>query len=150
MLISFAVVSYPLLVIIDITAVWCLQQGSQVTAWNHDVTTDRPTCQHTAHIVDSRLHPKPLSAAPVSHGTSTRTTAQLHTTATTHHTRLTASFPGQPGSAGTRNVQPVNEENDLNEERDNGEGSCISWTICKQSIHQQLISFYRPDALPDA
>ena len=107
MLISFAVVSYPLPVIIDITAVWCLQQGSQVTAWNHDVTTDRPTCQHTAHIVDSRLHPKPLSAAPVSHGTATRTTAQLHTTATTHHTRLTASFPGQPGSAGTRKVQPV-------------------------------------------
>ena len=146
MLISFAVVSYPLLVIIDITAVWCLQQGIQVTAWNHDVTTDRPTCQHTAHIVDSRLHPKPLSAAPVSHGTATRTTAQSHTT---HH-------PPHPFNSlfcrttWVSRYQKGTTSLDLNEERDNGEGSCISWTICKQSIHQQLISFYRPDALPDA
>jgi len=75
-----------------------------------------------------------------------------------HYTRLTASFPGQSGQAGTRKVKT---SLDLNEARDYGVWGCsgISWIIRKQSapslqtdnhINIPLLNFYRPDAFPDA
>ena len=60
-----------------------------------------------------------------------------------YYTRLTASFPGQPGLAGTRKVKPVC----LNEARDDGVLGCngISWTICKQSApHSRQITTTTP------
>jgi len=49
-----------------------------------------------------------------------------------HYTCLAASFPGQPGYAGTKKSKI---SLGLNEARDNGvwDGSGISRTICKQS-----------------
>jgi len=48
------------------------------------------------------------------------------------YTRLTASFPGQPGYAGTRKVKPVWIEM-RHEMMGFWDGSGISWTACKQS-----------------
>ena len=59
-----------------------------------------------------------------------------------YYTRLTASFPRQPGQAGTRKVKPVL---DLNEARDDGVLGCSN-----QLNHMQTIVIYRLDALPDA
>ena len=53
------------------------------------------------------------------------TTAQNHTHTHTH-TRLTALFPGLPGSAGTRKVKPI--WTLLKQETESGSG--ISWAIC--------------------
>jgi len=90
--------------------------------------------------------------------------------------RLTASFPGQPGQAGTKEVKPL----DFNEARDDGMAAppyplhdfkalykcciiiiiiIISWIMCKSCAPRcrQIIkpaprhsSFYRPDVLPNA
>ena len=78
-----------------------------------------------------------------------------HTHTHTHtHTRLTALFPGLPGSAGTRKVKPIWIL--LKQETESGSG--ISWAICKCAPRSRQITtpathhsvFYRPDALPAA
>ena len=68
------------------------------------------------------------------------------------HTRLTALFPGLPGSAGTKKVKPtwilLKHETVI--------GSGISWAVCKSAPRSRQITtpathrsvFYRPDALP--
>jgi len=77
-----------------------------------------------------------------------------HTTHTHTHTRLTALFPGPPGSAGTRKVTPIW----IFVKQETVSGSAISWAICKSAPHSRQITtpapdnsvFYRPDALPAA
>ena len=53
------------------------------------------------------------------------------TPTTLHYSRLTASFPGQPGSAGTRKAQLVWIQM-RQEMMGFWDDSGISWTICKQ------------------
>jgi len=74
-----------------------------------------------------------------------------------HYTRLTVSFPGQPGEAGTRKVKT---NPDLNGASDNG---VLRWqwhqlehmlTICTSlqadnHTNTSSINFYRRDALPN-
>jgi len=70
------------------------------------------------------------------------------------HIRLTALFPGLPGSAGTRKVKPIG----ILLKQEIVSGSGINWAICKcapcsrqittPTPHQSV--FYRPDALPAA
>jgi len=77
-----------------------------------------------------------------------------------YYTRLTASFPGQPGYQNGKTSVDLNE----NEASDDEVLGCsgISWTICKQSApcsrqittptphHSSKETFYRLDALPNA
>jgi len=58
------------------------------------------------------------------------------------HTRLTASFPGLPGWAGTRKVKPIWVL--LKQETVSGSG--ISWTICKSSPRSRQITTPAPTA----
>ena len=51
------------------------------------------------------------------------------TVATHTHTRLTALFPGQPRSAGTRKVKPIW----ILLKQETVSGSGISWAICKSA-----------------
>ena len=80
-----------------------------------------------------------------------------YTHARTHartHTRLTALFPGLPGSVGTRKVKPIW----ILLKQEIVSGSGISWAICKCAPCSRQITtptphhsvFYRPDALPAA
>ena len=70
----------------------------------------------------------------------------------THHTRLTALFPGLPRWARTRKVKPIWIL--LKQEAVSGSG--ISWAICKSASRSRQITmpaphhsfFYRLDALP--
>jgi len=70
------------------------------------------------------------------------------------HTRLTALFPGLPGSAGTRKVKPIW----ILLKQETVSDSGISWAICKSAPRSRQITtpaphhsvFYRPDALPAA
>ena len=70
------------------------------------------------------------------------------------HTRLTALFPGLPGSAGTRKAKPIW----ILLKQETVSGSGISWAICKPAPSSRQITtpashhsvFYRPDALPAA
>ena len=70
------------------------------------------------------------------------------------HTRLTALFPGLPGSAGTRKVKPIC----ILLKQEIVSGSGINWAICKCAPCSRQITtptphhsvFYRPDALPAA
>ena len=70
------------------------------------------------------------------------------------HTRLTALFPGLPGWAGTRKVNPIW----ILLKQETVRGSGISWAICKSAPRSRQITtpaphnsvFYRPDALPAA
>jgi len=70
------------------------------------------------------------------------------------HTRLTALFPGLPGSVGTRKVKPIWIL--LKQETVSGNG--ISWAICMSASRSRQITtpashhsvFYRPGALPAA
>ena len=70
------------------------------------------------------------------------------------YTRLTALYPGLPGSAGTRKVQPIW----ILLKQETVSGSGISWAICKSAPRSRQITtpaphhsfFYRPDALPAA
>ena len=80
---------------------------------------------------------------------------KIHTHTHTHtHTRLTALFPGLPGSAGTRKVKPIW----ILLKRETVSGSGISWAVCKSAPRSRQITtpathhlvFYRPDALPAA
>ena len=72
----------------------------------------------------------------------------------THHTSLTALFPGLPRSAGTGKVKPVRVL--LKQETVSGSG--ISWAVCNSAPRSRQITtpaphrsvFYRPDALPAA
>ena len=72
----------------------------------------------------------------------------------THTTRLTALFPGIPGSAGTRKVKPIW----ILLKQVIVSGSGIKWAICKCAPCSRQITtptphhsvFYRPDALPAA
>jgi len=74
-----------------------------------------------------------------------------------YYTRLTASFPRQPGQAGTRKVKPVL---DLNEARDDGVLGCSNQLNHMQTMCTTLqtdnhtntpsLVIYRLDALPDA
>ena len=67
---------------------------------------------------------------------------------------LTASFPGQPGQAGTRKVKSIW----ILLEKETVSGSGISWAICKSATRSRQITipaphhsvFYRLDALPAA
>ena len=90
---------------------------------------------------------------------STITSANRHTTHNnlthTHtHTRLTALFPGLPGSSGTRKAKPIW----ILMKQEIVSGSGISWAICKFAPSSRQITmpaphhsvFYRPDALPAA
>ena len=71
-----------------------------------------------------------------------------------YYYHLTASFPGQPGWAGTRKVKPIW----ILLEQETVSGSGISWAICKSAPRSRQITtpvphhsvFYRPDALPAA
>ena len=75
--------------------------------------------------------------------------ASVHHTHT--HTRLTALFPGLPG---TRKVKPIW----ILLKQETASGSGISWAICKSAPCSRQITtpathhsvFYRPDALPAA
>jgi len=77
--------------------------------------------------------------------------AQMHGHYNNH---LTASFPGQPGWAGTRKVKPIW----ILLEQETVSGSGISWATCKSAPRSRQITtsvphhsvFYRPDALPAA
>ena len=70
------------------------------------------------------------------------------------HTRLTALFPGLPGSAGTRKEKPIW----ILLKQKTVSGSGISWAICNSAHRSRQITtpaphhsvFYRPDALPAA
>ena len=72
----------------------------------------------------------------------------LHT-----HTRLTALFPGIPGSVGTRKEKPV-----WILKQEIMSGIFISWAVCKSAPRSRQITtpaphhsvFYRPDALSAA
>ena len=72
----------------------------------------------------------------------------------THHTRLTALFPGLPEWASTRKVKPIW----ILLKQETVSGSGISWDICKSAPRSSKITtpvphhsvFYRPDALPAA
>jgi len=65
-----------------------------------------------------------------------------------------ALFPGLPGSAGTRKVEPIW----ILLKQETVSGSGISWAICKSVPRSRQITtpaphhlvFYRPDALPAA
>ena len=71
-----------------------------------------------------------------------------------YYNHLTASFPGQPGWAGTRKVKPIW----ILLEQETVSSSGISWAICKSTPRSRQITtpvphrsvFYRPDALPAA
>ena len=73
---------------------------------------------------------------------------------TLHYNHLTASFPGQPGWAGTRKEKPIW----ILLEQETVSCSGISWAICKPAPRPRQITtpvphhsvFYRPDALPAA
>jgi len=52
--------------------------------------------------------------------------------------RPTASFPGQPGQAGTRKVKPVHMQ------------TICTWLQADNHTNISSLNFYRPDALPDA
>jgi len=77
-----------------------------------------------------------------------------HTDNTHTHTRLTALFPGLPGSAGTRKVKLIW----ILLKQETVSGSGISWAICKSAPRSRQITvpaphhsvFYRPEALPAA
>ena len=70
------------------------------------------------------------------------------------HTRLTALYPGLPGSAGTRKVKSIW----ILLKQDTVRGSGIRWAICKSASRSRQTTtpvphhstFYRPDALPAA
>jgi len=70
------------------------------------------------------------------------------------HTRLTAFFPGLPGSAGTRKVKTIW----ILLKQETVSGSGIGWAMCKSAPSSRQITmpapyhsvFYRPDALPAA
>ena len=70
------------------------------------------------------------------------------------YARLTAFFPGLPGSAGTRKVKPIW----ILLKQETVSGSGISWAVCKSAPRSRQItmpvphhsSFHRPDALPAA
>ena len=70
------------------------------------------------------------------------------------HTHLTALFPGPPGLAGTRKVEPIW----ILLKQETVSGSGISWAVCKSAYWSRLITmpaphhsvFYMPDALPAA
>ena len=71
-----------------------------------------------------------------------------------NYNHLTASFPGQPGYAGTRKVKPIW----MLPEQETVSGSGISRAIWKSAPRSKEITtpvphhcvFYRPDALPAA
>ena len=79
---------------------------------------------------------------------------QLVVTRPSTHTRLTAIWPGLPGSAGTRKVKPIW----ILLKQETVSGSGISWASRKSAPHSRPIAtpaphhsvFYRPDALPAA
>jgi len=70
------------------------------------------------------------------------------------HTRLTALFPGLPGWAGIRKVEPIR----ILLKQETVSGSDISWAVYKSAPRSRKITtpaprhsvFYRPDALPAA
>jgi len=53
-----------------------------------------------------------------------------------NNNHLTASFPGQPGYAGTRNVKPIW----ILLEQETVSGSVISWAICKSAPRSRQIT----------
>ena len=59
------------------------------------------------------------------------------------HTRLTALFPGLPGSAGTRKVKPVW----ILLKQETVSGSGISWAICKFAPRSRQITMPAPHHL---
>ena len=71
-----------------------------------------------------------------------------------YYNHLTASFPGQPGWAGTRKVKPIC----ILLKQETVSGSGISWAICKSAPRSRQTTtpvphhsvFYRPDALAAA
>ena len=71
-----------------------------------------------------------------------------------YYNRLTASFPGQPGKAGTRKVKPIW----ILLQQETVSGSGIIWAICKSAPRSRQITmpiphhsvFYRSDAIPAA
>ena len=81
-----------------------------------------------------------------------QTSGHTHTRTHTHtHSRLTAIFPGLPG---TRKAKPIW----ILLKQETVSGSGISWAICKSAPSSRQITtptphhsvFYRPDALPAA
>jgi len=75
-------------------------------------------------------------------------------THTNTHTRLTALFPGLPGSASTRKVKPIW----ILLKQETMSGSGVSWVICRSAPCSRQTTtpaphhsvFYRLDALPAA
>ena len=65
---------------------------------------------------------------------TTSFTAKIYTTTNNNH--LTASFPGLPGSAGTRKVKPIW----ILLEQETVSGSGISWAICKSAPRSRQIT----------
>ena len=67
--------------------------------------------------------------------THARTHAHTHT-----HTRLTAPFPGLPGSASTRKVKPIW----ILLKQETASSSGISWAICKSASRSRQITMPVP------
>ena len=76
----------------------------------------------------------------VSTYTQTKTGRQHEGNKLLHYNHLMASFPGQPGSAGTRKVKPIW----ILLEQETVSGSGISWAICKSAPRSRQIHASTP------
>ena len=135
----------------------CLEQGADSSP---HLGQDRfPFCYRlTQVILEKRLINECSSSSNCSIGKTLPVFSLLTTececakTTNYYYNNLTASFPRQPGWAGSRKVKPIW----MLLEQETVSGSGISWAICKSAPSSRQITmpvphhsvFYRPDALP--